>query len=269
MSTLTVTSKPSKVILDGYSILNECDTSQDEFKGLRHMDVEDRAQQRQRVEVSHERFAFIGGHLALDFANTLGGRRWAGTRELLITYADLVAWGLQAGIVAPDEAQRFLEAAQRDAPRAALALERARKVREVIYALVTPRMCENSMRPGDLAALNCELAVALAHRRLATGPDDRVVWSWDWRETRQVADAAGGDAEPFADCTPDAILWPIAVAAADLLTTRDDPLLRECASDECSWLYLDTTRNHSRRWCDMKGCGNKAKVRRYRQRQAS
>ena len=76
-------------------------------------------------------------------------------------------------------------------------------------------------------------------------------------------------AEPFADFTPDAILWPVAVAAADLLTTRDHPLLRECASDECSWLYLDTTRNHSRRWCDMKGCGNKAKVRRYRQRQAS
>ena len=65
-----------------------------------------------------------------------------------------------------------------------------------------------------------------------------------------------------------AVLWPVALAATELLTTRDHPPLRQCASDACSWLYLDTTRNHSRRWCDMKGCGNKAKVRRYQQRQA-
>ena len=43
--------------------------------------------------------------------------------------------------------------------------------------------------------------------------------------------------------------------------------IRECDGDTCGWLFLDTTRNHSRRWCDMRGCGNRAKVRRHRQKQ--
>ena len=210
-----------------------------------------------------ERFEFIGGHLALDLADTLGGRRGGSTRELMNTYADLVTWGLEASIVTPEEAEHLLQAAQLDPVDAVAVLERARRLREAIYALAAARMRGDAAQSTDLAVLNSELAQALAHRRVTTGAAG-MAWTWDWR-----AEGVTGDCERQSNSilVLHAVLWPVAVAAADLLTMYDHPPLRECASDACSWLYLDTTRNHSRRWCDMKGCGNQAKVRRYRQRQ--
>jgi predicted RNA-binding Zn ribbon-like protein len=56
-------------------------------------------------------------------------------------------------------------------------------------------------------------------------------------------------------------------AAAELLIGEDIGYVRQCASDDCSWLFLDKTKNHRRRWCDMKSCGNRDKARRYYQRQ--
>lgn len=209
-----------------------------------------------------ERFELIGGHLALDFANTLGGLRGGITRELVATYADLVAWGQQASTITPDEAERLVRAAQLDPAAAMLVLEQAHRLREAIYTLTMAQMRGEAARSVDLAILNRELAQALAHRRVTTGATG-VAWTWDWR----VEEVTGGESR--ATIVLDAVLWLVVVAAADLLTIRDHLLLRQCASDACSWLYLDTTRNHSRRWCDMKGCGNQAKVRRYRQRQVN
>lgn len=210
-----------------------------------------------RESPQRERFAFVGEQLALDFANTLGGYRGGNTRELIATYDELVEWGQQAGIVTPNEAQRLLHASRRDPAGAATVLERAHLLREAIYALVVARMHGEVVCEADFAVLNGELAPALAHRRVTTGAEG-VVWTWDWREER------GNDGDDGAHLLLDALLWPAAVAAAELLVMRDHLLLRECASDRCSWLFLDTTRNHSRRWCDMKGCGNQAKIQRYR-----
>ena len=64
----------------------------------------------------------------------------------------------------------------------------------------------------------------------------------------------------------DSALWPIADSAAKLLTSPDRKRIKECASNNCLWLFLDTTKNHKRRWCDMKSCGNRAKVREHRRR---
>jgi predicted RNA-binding Zn ribbon-like protein len=60
-----------------------------------------------------------------------------------------------------------------------------------------------------------------------------------------------------------AMLWPIARAAGDLLASPDLALVRACSSPTCQWLFLDTSKNHHRRWCSMKQCGNRAKVRRF------
>jgi predicted RNA-binding Zn ribbon-like protein len=227
------------------------------------MEFSDHTSKGQDGARQRRRFAFIGGHLALDFTNSLGGRRGGSMRETVTTYADLVAWGLQAGMVVADEAHWLLDAAQRDPARAAVVVARARRLREAVYTLITTHMRGEIMPGVDLALLNSELALAVAHRRLAINDHGHdLVWAWDWRQEGAMAVVA------HTGLTLDTLLWPLAVAAADLLSRRPErPPLRQCASDECSWLYLDTTRNHSRRWCDMKGCGNKAKVRRYRQRQ--
>ncbi len=251
----------------GYSEISQLhrngldDTSQDILRGLRDLGLPHRARQGGGRPAVRERFAFIGGHLALDFANTLGGRRGATTRELAATYDDLIAWGQHAGALTPREAERLVHAAHLDSAGSMEVLERAHRLREAIYALVLATMRADVVPTADVAILNGELAQALVHRRVTTGKTG-IAWTWDWR----AAGAAGGT-ERDVHLDLDAVLWPVTVAAADLLTMRDHPPLRQCASDECGWLYLDTTRNHSRRWCDMKGCGNKAKARRYRQRQ--
>jgi predicted RNA-binding Zn ribbon-like protein len=61
------------------------------------------------------------------------------------------------------------------------------------------------------------------------------------------------------------VLWPVAKAAADLLTSEGHALkrLHQCAASDCGWLFIDMSRNHSRRWCDMSNCGNVAKARRH------
>jgi predicted RNA-binding Zn ribbon-like protein len=61
----------------------------------------------------------------------------------------------------------------------------------------------------------------------------------------------------------DQMLWPVARSAAELLTSERAGRVRECASETCSWLFLDGSRNGRRKWCDMASCGNRAKARRY------
>jgi predicted RNA-binding Zn ribbon-like protein len=61
-------------------------------------------------------------------------------------------------------------------------------------------------------------------------------------------------------------LWILARSAADLLTSEQHAYVRQCASEECTWLFIDRSKNHSRRWCDMGDCGNREKARRLRAR---
>ncbi len=76
---------------------------------------------------------------------------------------------------------------------------------------------------------------------------------WDWQD----------DPEPALD----RVLWPIIRSAAQLLIADELSRLKLCDADDCGWLFVDGSRNRSRRWCDMSDCGNRAKARRYRERQ--
>jgi len=96
--------------------------------------------------------------------------------------------------------------------------------------------------------LNRELALARAHEHLAFSAG-----------RFQLAWPANPDAL-------DQVLWPVVRSAAELLTGDELPRVAQCAGELCGWLFLDTTRNRSRRWCDMADCGNLAKVRRFRRR---
>ena len=124
---------------------------------------------------------------------------------------------------------------------------RAVELREAIYRLVVAQVHGRPAAVGDLVLLNRELGHALAHAELVAAGDG---YDWGWGD--QVA--------PL-----DALLWPVARSAAELLTTPH-LLARvgQCADDRgCGWLFVDTSRNRSRRWCDMRDCGNRAKQRRY------
>ena len=82
-------------------------------------------------------------------------------------------------------------------------------------------------------------------------------FDWDWQVDRDRI-------------TLDAPLWPIAFSAVELLTGREQDRIKVCANpDGCGWLFYDGSKNGSRRWCSMEGCGSKVKMRRqYAKRRA-
>ncbi len=193
------------------------------------------------------RFDFCGGHLALDFANTVGTRGGEPV-EHLNTYGDLVAWGEARGVLSSGDAERVMRAASRDPIRAARALRRARDLRESIYGVFARRAAGKAPSAGDLSTLNRFVGLAYGTAQLVADRD-RVL----------LAIAAPSDPleGPFA---------PVVPAAVELLTGDRAALVGICADETCGWLFLDTTRNRTRRWCDMKECGNRNKVRRFRAR---
>ena len=190
-------------------------------------------------------FEFTGGLLCLDFANTLEDRPSEHPQELLTSYSDLVSWGQQADILEDQEAQQLLKEAAHRPAEASIVLRRAVALREAIYWLFE-RVAQGASAEGDaLVLLNAAIADTMTHAQVVPGAAG-FTWGWSVNE---------GDL--------DRMLWPVVRSAADLLTSDELDIVRVCASDECNWLFLDTSKNHSRRWCDMKSCGNRAKARRH------
>ena len=194
-------------------------------------------------------FDLTGGHVCLDFTNTLNGRLDEEPQELLSTYSDLVAWGQQAQIVTDEEARRLLEEETRRPDDAQATLQRAITLREALYHICEKVVEEAVPERSDLLILDQVLSQGMVQAHiLAEGDGFR--WGWE----------AQGEAL-------ESVLWVVARATADLLTTELRHAVRMCEAEDCGWLFLDISKNHSRRWCSMKSCGNRAKARRYYGRQ--
>jgi predicted RNA-binding Zn ribbon-like protein len=198
----------------------------------------------------------VGGDLALDFVNTVGGRiaegdDAPGSRVLadkLAGYAHLVAWGRHAGSMAEPDARRLLRLGEGRPREAAEVLGRALLFREALHRALRSLMLGRRPDPEDVSRLNAEIAAARGREVLAPFRD---ALRWEW---------------PDAGDRLDSPLWPVARAAAALLTSGDLSRLRQCGGERCGWLFLDRSRNRSRQWCTMEDCGNVAKVRRFRRR---
>jgi predicted RNA-binding Zn ribbon-like protein len=195
------------------------------------------------------RFEFVGGESCLDFTNTVGGNRRTAPKEHLHTYADLVSWGRQAGLLGSGEARSLLLRAQREPAAAAAALSSAVQLRDALYEVFVAR-AEGKRPPAQhLEVLNRSLSEALAHRRVVQSGRD---FSLGWEESDDLR----------------RMIWPVALSAAELLVGNRAPV-KLCGlseTEECSWLFVDESRNGSRRWCSMKDCGNRAKARRHYER---
>ncbi len=195
------------------------------------------------------RLNLIGGDLALDFVNTVGGLREPGrSSEYLSSYGDLVAWSWHAGIVSDAQAQALLEHARAHPRQAETVWAQAIRLREALYRLFAAH-AHNKLAPrADLEWLNEFLAGHSARRQLVARESG---YAWSWKKAPQQLDW---------------MLWLIADAAAALLTSPRLALVRQCSGEECTWLFVDTSKNHRRRWCDMRDCGNRAKARRHYER---
>jgi predicted RNA-binding Zn ribbon-like protein len=190
----------------------------------------------------------LGGRLSLDFVNTADWHASDHPVEFLTSYSDLVAWSQHVGILTDHQAQRLLKQAARRPGDASAVLERAITLREAIYRIFSAISRGPPPQAADLATFNVELSGALAQSRIVSTAEG---FTWDW-----------ADAEDALDW----MLWPVAHDAAGLLTSEELDRVGQCADDRCGWLFLDTSRNRSRRWCSMEACGNRAKVRRHYER---
>jgi predicted RNA-binding Zn ribbon-like protein len=191
------------------------------------------------------KFELIGGNVSLDFINTLDDRPSAQPKELLKNYYELAGFGEDTGILTPAELDFFYERVHLAPDEAEEALRRARNLREALHDIFSAVMNQKTAPQVAMNRLNANLHDAALHSRLVQR-EGRLEWR-------------------FEDLTSsfNAMLWPIARAAADLLASPDVALVRACSSPTCQWLFLDTSKNHHRRWCSMQQCGNRAKVRKF------
>lgn len=192
-------------------------------------------------------FELTGGALCLDLANTLEGRATGRIEDRLSDYASLLAWGLQSGAIRPREAAELERLARREPGGARKALASARKAREAIFEVF--RAEAEGRRAGREALATLEAALPAAYFRVELAREGDA-YTPRWR----------GQAEM------DRVLWPALRSALELLASPDLRLVRVCASETCVWLFMDRSRNRSRRWCDMKICGNRHKAREHYRR---
>ena len=194
-------------------------------------------------------FEFDGGTPALEFVNTMSGLRVVNPQDWLTEYADLAFWALQMGLIDDARMKELAGEAERHPRKAQQALAAAIAAREALHDVLLAAIEEREPPAPALDAVNAWIAEALRHRRLRPrGP----------RQFETVYDE-DGDLLAF--------LRPVAADAADLLERQlPSGRVRRCEESltgHCGWLFLDQTRNRSRRFCTMDDCGNRAKQRRH------
>lgn len=190
--------------------------------------------------------------LGLDFANESGWRTGLSQEERLAGYRKAVDWARQAGVLEHAVAEGLLARACAQPEEVPEALDRIVALRKALYRVFSAIARDLAPDHADIQVLHAELGQALVHLRLAAAPGlegHRFVWTWAGMEDQLTS-----------------LLWPLARAAASLLTSSQVTRVRACADDACGWLFIDHSKNGSRRWCDMSDCGNRAKARRYRAR---
>ncbi len=185
--------------------------------------------------------------LCLDFANSAPQHNDL-TDDHLKTYADLLAWSMDVDILSEAEARHLLTVALRREAEAAAVLHNALELRAAIYSVLSDVAHDRPPRDSAMGTLNTALTEARAHLQLVPAGDH---FGWEWLSDE-------GDLAQM--------LWPVAWSVVEVLTSGDRANLRECDGHDCTWLFLDTSRNHSRRWCSMQTCGNRAKAKRHYQR---
>ena len=191
------------------------------------------------------KFKFIGGNLSLDFINTAGDHLGANPSEYLRSYEHLVSWAVAAEVFSESEKKRLLKIADHEPAKADKTLKKAIKLREILFQMLLATIAEEKYPPELLKSFNDYLAETLKHLRLKQSGGTHF---FSWNESEDNLEQ---------------IIWVITWSAANLLVNENLKPLKVCADNLCGWLFLDTSKNKRRAWCDMKDCGNRNKLRRF------
>ena len=206
------------------------------------------ATRRQQVRDILE-LALHGNHLALDLVNTVDWRL-APERpdhvDLLRDREVLLHWGRRMGLLSQHDLERGLRA-----PGGAAAFERTVRLREALYAVFSAVAARRPPARGDLAVLRKAFADAVEHAELVPSAEGGLAWAWE-------------ESDPS-----ERVRWAVAASAIELLTSAELGRVKQCLHEGCGWLFLDLSKNASRRWCSMQGCGSREKARRYYRRRTA
>ena len=190
---------------------------------------------------SLETLELVGGVLCLDFANTVNSRPTP-EHDYLMQYADLVRWANKLRILTPTQSRHLQNRAIENTEESEEALNRARRIRELIYRLFSNATQGSEPDKKDMEMFVSAYGESTSHGQLMKEENHfKTTWKLD---------------ESF-----DALLWPIVHSAGELLLSEELDHVKECPN--CGWLFLDTSKNQSRRWCSMNTCGARDKMRRY------
>jgi predicted RNA-binding Zn ribbon-like protein len=189
------------------------------------------------------------GHPILEFTNTVGNHASEHPGEMLFQYEELLAWMGKVGLMHEEQVQKLRRRASAQPEEARATFAKSLELREAVYRIFVAKTKGQSPAEKDLMILNSALAhpTGAAQVMYRSGSFE---WGWSFDENALEAP-----------------LWILALSAVDLLTSEHLKWIGQCADEEgCGWLFVDTSKNHSRRWCDINDCGNRAKQRRYQQR---
>jgi predicted RNA-binding Zn ribbon-like protein len=190
----------------------------------------------------------IGGAGCLDFINSVSNRFSRNPGEHLLDYAGLLVWLQRCGTLPVAASRRLLARSTHDPQSAGETLRVAVRLRDAAWRLLSTVTRGEKFAKADLDVVNRALDAALAHMELT--PSDGK-FDVRWKESDSLGSA----------------LWPVTRELMAFLTSGEMRLVRICADAECGWVFVDRSRNHLRRWCSMRDCGNRAKVRAHYQRQ--
>ena len=191
------------------------------------------------AEIHH----LIGGVLCLDFANTLYGHTDT-IHEYLFDYRDLALWSRHAGVLSPQRAGILLSKGGQVPAESEAVFHQAIQLRETLYRIFASLAHDESPQDDDLVQLHQAWLENEAHSQLVQTESGFVM---GWEDRHAI----------------DSLLWPITRSAVELLTSDELKRVKQCG--RCDWLFVDRSRNRSRRWCSMDACGNRIKMaRRYK-----
>ena len=201
-----------------------------------------------RDHPSAETFKCPAGEFALDYCNTGQGIRGRRGIEWFNSFADLLNWLEATGEVSRKQAAALRARAEQSPDEASKVFTRALALREAIARVLIAKTAEQKPADDDLRLIEREYAHTAPCGRLVAS-DDGFRWTVD------------AEAEEL-----DSVLRPVLESAVSLMTGERMKRVRRCGNTTCYWLFIDQTKNCSRRWCEMKSCGNLMKVRRHRER---
>jgi len=194
---------------------------------------------------SNRVFQMIAGSPTLDFINALDWRfRESGPEELLTSYGALLQFAGQSGLLNSDFVRHLATTVKGAVGQRVLG--DAKELRETLASIVY-RSLEGKTPPAKaMVTLERYFHEAFSRRGLLWRKSQL---AWDWTDAANKAELP---------------LWALSLDAAELMSSKAVTKIRACNNIDCRWLFLDVSKNHTRRWCDMKLCGNRMKARRFK-----